>query len=163
MIPIAAAHGANSLAVLPADFLHRQSEQHKFSQYILKGDSFTFVKTDLTFPRIDLRFLMALSIHGGPVEQVEIGIQVKPGRFQAAVAGRFHGDRNMPPNPDFTQRIAQQFRDSGGFEEVLLTYLFVQIIDFSGVVFDRKVDSSQLQIPYSKEHTTLLPVRRYRT
>ena len=79
------------------------------AQDIFQFDSGTFIKGDFTLSFIDLHFLVVALPLGGPVEQIEVGIDRKLCLLQAPVTIGLHPNLEVTADPDFPQRVRQKF------------------------------------------------------
>jgi hypothetical protein len=113
LVPVLAADGADSLAGLPAHLLHRQGQQHLFPKDVLQFQAVAIVKPDLRFTLVDCDLYLMRHLRGGPVKQVEPGIQRKARATQTAVAPRRHFDGVTALNSNLTVGFFQQLGHTG--------------------------------------------------
>jgi len=162
LIPILPAQRTDPLAGLPANPLHRQRQQNKLAQHIVELHAVAFVETHLSFAAIDL-FLVAIPVGYRPVVQREIGIDGKPGCFQAPVAIRFHLNGQMARNPNLSIRPHHQLRlafrvERPGLMQIRIFVLCPQLeIDLARRDLDIETHRADIQVPKMKEHSELLP------
>jgi len=125
--------------------LHRQREQNKLPQNILQLDPASLIEGDLGFPFVDLDFLSIFHLNFRTVKEIEVRIDRKLSRLQAAVTNRSHPDFQMTLNPDFPQSVGQQLGGTLHLERRYLTQPLI-VGDLTGRESYRKADLLYFQL-----------------